>query len=102
MSMTKRGTKRGGWNKARLHIAQPLRFWVEWLSETRLARCPELTVRQAKLQVLSDYQEQGCATRYVDAKGRVAWKATDSFLSLLEDLERDAEQDEKDYLDAMS
>jgi hypothetical protein len=42
-------------------------------------------------KVLSELEVAGDAMRYVDAGGRIAWKATPSLRGYLLDLQRDAE-----------
>ena len=41
-------------------------------------------------EVLADLEIDGDAMRYVDAKGRIAWKATPDLRDYLEDLRLDA------------
>jgi hypothetical protein len=49
-----------------------------------------LTETPAKLEASGD------AMRFVDARGRIAWKATPSLCQLLKDLELDAQEDLED------
>jgi hypothetical protein len=44
-------------------------------------------------EVLADLESEGDAMRYLDSRGRIAWKATPDLRSYLLDLKRDAEAD---------
>ena len=44
-------------------------------------------------EMLADLESSGDAIRFVDAKGRIAWKATPSLFRYLKDLELDAQED---------
>ena len=44
-------------------------------------------------EMLADLESSGDAMRFVDAKGRVAWKATPNLRDYLKDLEMDAQDD---------
>jgi hypothetical protein len=62
--------------------------------ETRLGRTNDLTEPNGVLtKVLADLEIAGVAMRYVDAKGRIAWRATKLLRDHLEDLRLDAEAD---------
>ncbi len=53
--------------------------------------------RQLIAQILHQYQERGDAMRYLDANGKIAWKATPQFLMMLADAEREAQDDLEDF-----
>ncbi len=58
---------------------------------TRLGRMGDLTARDpAFAEVLAELEIAGDAMRYLDRKGRIAWKATRKLRDYLEDLETDA------------
>lgn len=60
----------------------------EW---DRLGRTDEFSGRDLVFaEVLADLEIDGDAMRYVDAKGRIAWKATPDLRDYLEDLRLDA------------
>jgi hypothetical protein len=62
--------------------------------EARLGRIGDLPERDRVLaRVLADLEIAGVAMRYVDAKGRIAWRATRVLRDHLEDLRLDAEAD---------
>jgi hypothetical protein len=47
-------------------------------------------------ETLADLESDGNAMRYVDSKGRIAWKATPDLRDYLKDLRVDAEADLED------
>jgi hypothetical protein len=47
-------------------------------------------------EVLAELETNGDAMRFVDAKGRIAWKATPRLRDYLQDLELEAEEDLED------
>jgi hypothetical protein len=66
----------------------------EW---ARLGRDREFVDRDAIFaEALADLESQGDAMRYVDSKGRIAWKATPDLRDYLNDLKLDAEADLED------
>lgn len=72
----------------KLRIDKDLRFWVEAeMHEVELIHDPEANNEKLMRAVLQEYAERGLATRYVDSKGRIAWKATEKMLQHLEDAE---------------
>jgi len=54
-----------------------------------------LTKRQLLAQILRKYERRGHAMRHLDANGKIAWRASPRFLTMLADAEREA-QDELD------
>jgi hypothetical protein len=56
----------------------------------RLGRREDDRARNAVLaKLLSSLEESGDAMRYVDAKGRIAWRATPRLRDIIKDLEKD-------------
>jgi len=47
-------------------------------------------------EALAELESEGDAVRYVDSKGRIAWKATPDLQDYLNDLKLDAEADLED------
>jgi len=47
-------------------------------------------------ETLAELESEGDAMRYLDGKGRIAWKATPELKDYLLDLQRDAEADLED------
>jgi hypothetical protein len=72
-----------------------LRECVEYACElARLGRSGGLLDRSEILaEVLIQFEGDGNAMRYVNSKGRIAWKATPQLRDFLEDLRLDAEAD---------
>jgi hypothetical protein len=63
----------------------------------RLRRNGVQTTRdQVSAEKLADLEASGDAMRFVDANGRIAWKATPSLCQFLKDAELDAEADLED------
>jgi hypothetical protein len=81
--------------KVRVQISNTLKFWVDVACEQRKTRTPSKSKHALIAQVLLEFEEAGDAMRYLDRKGRIYWKATESMASRLADAERDA----KDELD---
>jgi hypothetical protein len=48
-------------------------------------------------QILQEYERRGDAMRCLDKDGKIGWKATPRFLSMLADAERDALDDLEDW-----
>ena len=81
----------------KLHMDEPLRFWVDVAYENIKSDHPKLTKRKLIAQILHQYQERGDAMRYLDANGKIAWKASPRFLMMLADAERDAQDELEDF-----
>jgi hypothetical protein len=75
-----------------------LRFWVEVAYENVKSDHPKLTKRPLIAQILHQYQERGHAMRYLDKQGKIGWKASPRFLTMLADAERDAQDALEDFL----
>ena len=64
---------------------------------TRLGRNGVHTARDLVFaEMLAELEASGDAMRFVDANGRIAWKATPSLRQYLTDLELDAQEDLED------
>ena len=72
-----------------------LRQYVDQVYETaRLRRNGVRTTRDLVLSaMLADFEAAGDAMRYVNSRGRIAWKATPQLRNYLMDLQLDAEAD---------
>ena len=77
----------------KIRMEKALRFWVDVAYENIKSDHPKLTERQLIAQILHQYQERGNAMRYLDASGKIAWKASPRFLTMLADAEREAQDD---------
>jgi len=64
---------------------------------SRLRRNGVQPIRDVFLdEVLGDLEASGDAMRFINAKGRIAWKATPRLRDYLKDLELEAEEDLED------
>jgi hypothetical protein len=70
-----------------------LRFWVDVAYDEIKLDHDNLTKQQLIAQILHQYQESGHAMRCLDNQGKIAWKASPRFLTMLADAERDAQDD---------
>jgi hypothetical protein len=70
-----------------------LRFWVDVAVEHIRSDHINLTKRQLIAQVLLKYERRGDAMRYLNEQGKIGWKASPRFLSMLADAECDAHDD---------
>jgi hypothetical protein len=78
----------------KIRMDKTLRFWVDVAYENIKSNHPNLTKRRLIAQILHQYQERGDAMRYLDANGKIAWKASPRFLTMLADAEREAQGDD--------
>ena len=74
-----------------------LRFWVDVAYENIKSDRPKLTKRQLVAQILRKYERRGDAMRYFDVEGKIAWKVSPRFLTMLADAEREVEDDLEDF-----
>ena len=74
-----------------------LRFWVDAAYEHIKSTHPNFTKRQLVAQILRQYERRGDALRCLNKKGKIVWKASQRFLSMLADAERDARDDLADW-----
>jgi hypothetical protein len=73
-----------------------LRFWVDVAYDEITSDHDNVTKQQLLAQILRQYEERGDAMRYLDANGKIAWKASPRFLTMLADAEREAQDDLED------
>ena len=81
----------------KIRMERALRFWVDVAYEHIKSDHQKLTKRQLIAQILHQYQERGDAMRYLDVEGKIAWKASPRFLTMLADAERDAQDELEDF-----
>jgi hypothetical protein len=74
-----------------------LRFWTDVAYDEIKLDHIDLTKRQLVAQILRQYERRGVAMRYLDANGKIAWKASRRFLTMLADAERDAHDELEDF-----
>jgi hypothetical protein len=77
----------------KLRMDKTLQFWVDAACEHIKQDHPNLTKRQLVAQILREYERRGDSLRCLDRHGRIIWKASPRFLSMLSDAERDAHDD---------
>jgi hypothetical protein len=83
--------------RMKFRMDKTLRFWVDVAYDNIKSDHPKLTKRQLIAQILHQYQERGDAMRHLDKQGKIAWKATPRFLTMLADAEREAQDDLEDF-----
>jgi hypothetical protein len=81
----------------KLPMDKTLRFWVDVAYENIKSDHIELTKRQLVAQILGQYERRGHAMRCLDKRGRIAWKSSPRFLTMLADAERDAHDELEDF-----
>jgi hypothetical protein len=77
----------------KLRMDKVLQFWVDVALEHIKSDHANRTKRQLLAQILQQYERRGDAMRYLNEQGKIAWKASPRFLSMLADAERDARDD---------
>jgi hypothetical protein len=78
-------------------MSKCLRFWVECELPDYRAQHSSLTKSELIGGILREFEEAGDAMRFLNADGRVAWKATPRMLARLADVEREAKDDLADW-----
>ena len=77
----------------KLQMDEILRFWVEVACENIQCFGANLNKAQLLAQILQQYERRGDAMRYLNEQGKIGWKPSPRFLSMLADAERDARDD---------
>ncbi len=67
-------------------------YWQTWPQSVS-----QTTRDMVSAEMLIELEATGDAMRFVDAKGRVAWKATPQLRNYLMDLQLDAQEDLEDF-----
>jgi hypothetical protein len=80
----------------KLRMTKVLRFWVDVEYEHIKHDNPRRSRAQLIAKILCEFEEAGDAMRYLNADGRVAWKATPGMLTRLADAEQEARDDWED------
>jgi hypothetical protein len=80
----------------KLEMDKTLRFWIDVAYQDLKDDHADLTKRQLVAHILREYESRGDAMRYLKVKGKIAWKATPSFLNRIADAERDAQDELND------
>jgi hypothetical protein len=81
----------------KFRMDKTLRFWVDVAYDDIKLDHIDLTKRQLIAQILRQYERRGHAMRCLDSQGKIAWKATPRFLTMLADAERDAHDELEDF-----
>jgi hypothetical protein len=80
----------------KLRMDKTLRFWVDVAYDEIKLDHIKLTKRQLIAQILRQYEGRGDAMRCLDNQGKVAWRSSPRFLTMLADAERDAQEELED------
>jgi hypothetical protein len=80
----------------KLRMDATLHFWVDVAYEHIKPAHDNVTKRQLVAQILRQYERRGDAMRFLDNQGKVAWKASPRFLTMLVDAERDVQDELED------
>ena len=81
----------------KLQMDEILRFWADVACENLRSSGVNLIKRELLAQILEQYERRGDAMRFLNEHGKIAWKASPRFLSMLADAERDARDDLADW-----
>ena len=81
----------------KFRMDETLKFWIDVACEHIKRHHPNSTKRQHVTKILREYERRGDAMRCLNREGKIAWKASPRFLSMLADAERDAEDDLDDF-----
>ena len=81
----------------KLRMEKTLKFWVDCSYEDKKHENANHARVELIAEILRDYERSGHAMRYVNVKGQIVWKASPGMLSILADLEREAEDDLADW-----
>jgi hypothetical protein len=92
------GCVRNGVNSTmKFRMDKTLKLWADVAVEHIKREHRNLTKRQLVAQVLRRYEQRGDAMRCLNKQGKMTWKASPRFLSMLADAERDARDDLADW-----
>jgi hypothetical protein len=81
----------------KFRMDKTLRFWVDCSYEDKKHENANHPKADLIAEILREYERCGDATRYLNAKGQLSWKATPWMLSRLGDAEREVEDDLADW-----
>jgi hypothetical protein len=81
----------------KFRMDKTLRFWVDVAYEHIKSDHANRTKQQLVAQILQIYEQRGDAMRCLNKQGKISWKASPRFLSMLADAERDARDDLADW-----
>ena len=78
----------------KFHMSKSLRFWVDVEYERIKNHASGHTRIELIAKIVRKFEQAGDAMRFLNADGRLAWKATPEMLSRLADAEQEARDDE--------
>jgi hypothetical protein len=81
----------------KLRMDKTLRFWVDVAYDEIKSDHDNVTKRQLVAQILRQYERRGDAMRYLDSRGKISWKASPRFLTMLADAEREAQDELEEF-----
>jgi hypothetical protein len=81
----------------KFRMDETLRFWIDVAYEHIKSSNAKLSRPQLVALTLREYERSGLAMRCLNRHGRIVWKASPKFLSMLADAERDALDDLADW-----
>jgi hypothetical protein len=84
-------------SSVKLPLDKTLRFWVDVACDEIKLDHIELTKSQLVAEILRQYERRRDAMRYLDKRGKIAWKASPSMLQKLADAECEAQGDLADF-----
>ena len=79
-----------------MQFARDTRPLVDALFETNVEPLRQL-IKAEPIEAPQKYQERGDAMRFLDANGKIGWKASPRFLTMLADAERDVQDELEDF-----
>jgi hypothetical protein len=82
--------------KMKFRMTRVLRFWVDVEYERVKNHRPGHLRTELIAQILGKFEEAGDAMRFLNADGRLAWKATPGMVTRLADTEQEAIDDMED------
>jgi hypothetical protein len=80
----------------KLRMDRTLRFWVDVAYDEIKMDHDKAPKQHLLAHILRQYERRGDAMRYLDNQGKITWKATPRFLTMLADAERDAQDELED------
>jgi hypothetical protein len=81
----------------KFRMSRILRFWIDVEHEDIKNQGPDRPRTEVIAAILRQFEEAGDAMRFLNASGRVAWKATPRMLTRLADAEQEAKDDLADW-----
>jgi hypothetical protein len=95
--LIERNAPNAGNSTMKIRMDKTLRFWTAVAAEHIKSSNSKLSRRQLVAQILREYERRGDAMRCLNKRGRIVWKASPRFLSMLADAEREAQDDSDDW-----